>query len=130
MLLQSRIIAVDFDGTIVENKYPKIGKPLPFAFETLKMLQNDGHRLILWTVRTGELLEEAVKYCKKNGIEFYAVNEDFPGESSQLKNRKLNADLFIDDRNVGGMLEWGQIYQLISETAPAHAHKKKKWWSR
>ena len=130
MLLQSRIIAVDFDGTIVENKYPKIGKPLPFAFETLKMLQNDGHRLILWTVRTGELLEEAVKYCKKNGIEFYAVNEDFPGEISQLKNRKLNADLFIDDRNVGGMLEWGQIYQLISETAPAHAHKKKKWWSR
>lgn len=130
MLLQSRIIAVDFDGTIVENKYPKIGKPLPFAFETLKMLQNDGHRLILWTVRTGELLEAAVKYCKKNGIEFYAVNEDFPGEISQLKNRKLNADLFIDDRNVGGMLEWGQIYQLISETAPAHAHKKKKWWSR
>ena len=55
-------IAVDFDGTIVEHKYPSIGKEIPFATATLKMLQRDGHRLILWTVREGELLDEAVAF--------------------------------------------------------------------
>ena len=54
------IIAVDFDGTIVEHRYPEIGREKPFAFDTLKMLQKEGHRLILWTVREDKLLEEAV----------------------------------------------------------------------
>ncbi|MGB0897409.1 MAG: hydrolase, partial [Flavobacteriaceae bacterium] len=58
------IIAVDFDGTIVTDAYPKIGKPQLFAFETLKRLQDDGHRLILWTYRCGSKLEEAVAFCK------------------------------------------------------------------
>jgi hydroxymethylpyrimidine pyrophosphatase-like HAD family hydrolase len=126
MLVESKIIAVDFDGTIVANKYPKIGKPLPFAFETLKMLQAKGHRLILWTVRTGSLLREAVDFCEKHGVEFYAVNEDYPGEGDKIKNRKLNADLFIDDRNVGGMLQWGEIYQWITGEQQ-EAKPKKKW---
>jgi len=51
------IIAVDFDGTIVEDAYPKVGKPILFAFETLKKLQEDGHRLILWTYRSGNKLK-------------------------------------------------------------------------
>ena len=81
MNLQDKlIIAVDFDGTIVEDAYPKIGKPRIFAFETLQRLQNDGHRLILWTYRCGTRLEEAVQFCKNNGIEFYAVNQSFPEE--------------------------------------------------
>lgn len=126
-MLDSKIIAVDFDGTIVENKYPKIGKPLPFAFETLKMLQSKGHRLILWTVRTGSLLEEAVNFCRENGMEFYCVNEDFPGEGSKIKNRKLNADIFIDDRNIGGMKPWGEIYHLLSGEI-AYETPRKKWW--
>ena len=54
------LIAIDFDGTLVEHKYPEIGKEIPFAFETLKRLQADGHRLILWSVREGRLLDEAV----------------------------------------------------------------------
>ena len=74
------IIAVDFDGTIVEDAYPKIGKPRLFAFETLKRLQEDGHRLILWTYRSGLRLEEAVKFCNDYGIQFYAVNKSFPEE--------------------------------------------------
>ena len=56
------IIAVDFDGTIVEHKYPKIGKEIPFAIATLKHLQQDGHKLILWTVRENDLLDEAVEF--------------------------------------------------------------------
>ena len=67
-------IAIDFDGTIVEHKYPKIGDEIPFATDTLKMLIKDGHRLILWSVREGDLLQEAVDWCHARGVEFWAVN--------------------------------------------------------
>lgn len=111
------IIAVDFDGTIVEHKYPAIGKERPFAFETLRMLIRDGHDLILWTYRDGALLQEAVDYCKANGVEFYAINNSYPGEEfDSAISRKIHADLFIDDRNVGGLMGWGEIYHTINPT--------------
>ena len=117
-------IAVDFDGTIAEDLYPKIGKPMPFAFETMKMLQDKGHRLILWTVRTGKPLREAVEFCKNHGIEFYAVNNEFEEEQFSGRNsRKINADIFIDDRNIGGFVGWGIVYHLI-EGADAQPLKK------
>lgn len=120
------IIAVDFDGTIVEDAYPKIGKPMLFAFETLKMLQQKGHRLILWTYRCGNSLDEAVAFCEDNGIVFYAVNQSFPEEEyKNAVSRKIHADLFIDDRNVGGFLGWGEIYQMITNTQPPTIEKKK-----
>jgi hydroxymethylpyrimidine pyrophosphatase-like HAD family hydrolase len=107
-------IAVDFDGTIVENNYPSIGKPMLFAFETLKALENEGHKLILWTYRKGKELNEAVKFCRKNGIEFYAVNNDYPEEEfDPACSRKILADIFIDDRNIGGFLGWSEIWQLL-----------------
>lgn len=111
------IIAVDFDGTIVEHKYPEIGDELPFATSTLKMLANQQHSLILWTVRRGKLLEEAVEWCRKRGLEFYAVNKNFPEEVLSETNcyGKINADLFIDDRNLGGIPDWGVIYKMITE---------------
>lgn len=110
------VIAVDFDGTIVEDAYPKIGKPRMFAFETLKTLEQDGHRLILWTYRHGKSLEEAVEFCKSNGIEFYAINSSYPGEDfNNSKSRKILADIFIDDRNIGGILGWGEVYQLLND---------------
>ena len=125
--LNKKIIAVDFDGTIVEDKYPSIGKPMMFAFETLKMLQKDGYRLILWTYRTGESLNDAVKFCSENGVEFYAVNKNFPEEIyTEETPRKLNVDLFIDDRNVGGFIGWGKIYQLLSGGDPTDLKFKKK----
>lgn len=112
------IIAIDFDGTIVEHRYPRIGKEIPFAIATLKQLQADGHRLILWTVREDTLLEEALEYCRARGVEFYAANSNFPEErpqeaSSSHSCRKLKADLFIDDRNIGGLPDWGVIYEMI-----------------
>lgn len=112
------IIAVDFDGTIVEHRYPNIGKEIPFAIETLKQLQRDRHQLILWTVREGRLLDEAVAFCRERGLEFYAVNRDYPEEEAERNNhysRKLKADLFIDDRNLGGLPDWGTIYRMVSE---------------
>jgi hydroxymethylpyrimidine pyrophosphatase-like HAD family hydrolase len=108
------IIAVDFDGTIVENRYPKIGKEILFAIDTLKALNKMGHQIILWTFRTGTQLEEAVAFCEDRGVEFYAVNKSYPEEVyDETISRKINADLFIDDRNIGGMLSWGEIYQKI-----------------
>ena len=71
-------IAIDFDGTIVEHKYPQIGREIPFAIATLKQLQAERHLLILWSVREGELLDEAVDFCRKRGLEFYAVNSNMP----------------------------------------------------
>ena len=106
------VIAVDFDGTIVEHEYPKIGEEIPFATETLRMLINDHHKLILWSVREGKLLDEAVEWCRERGVEFYAINRDYPEETTQNNNhfsRKLKADLFIDDRNLGGLPDWGMI---------------------
>ena len=109
-------IAVDFDGTIVEHKYPEIGKELLFAFDTLRELQKQKHQLILWTYRTGKELDEAVEYCRQNGIEFYAVNKSYPEEEfdEYTASRKIEADIFIDDRNVGGLPGWGEIYQMIN----------------
>ncbi|MDE5947208.1 MAG: hypothetical protein K2G86_00215 [Prevotella sp.] len=143
-------IAVDFDGTIVTHCYPEIGEERPFAIETLKALIRDRHRLILWSVREGKLLDEAVEWCRERGVEFYAVNRDYPEETregNQNYSRKLKVDLFIDDRNVGGLPEWGVIYEMITKKrtwhnllaeaeagssgtaycAPAD-RPKKKWW--
>ena len=102
-------IAVDFDGTIVEHRYPKIGEEIPFATETLKILAQERHKLILWTVREGELLEEAIEWCRQRGVFFYSVNKDYPEEEKSHNgfSRKLKADLFIDDRNLGGLPDWG-----------------------
>lgn len=110
------LIAVDFDGTIVEHRYPHIGKELPFAIASLKRIQEEGHRLILWTAREGELLQEAIDFCEKRGLEFFAINSNYPGEEvdeAGIRARKLHADLFIDDRSLGGLPDWGAIYQVV-----------------
>jgi len=97
-----------------------------FAFETLKKLQDEGHRLILWTYRYGDKLEEAIKFCEDKGIQFYAVNKSFPEELySKDMSRKIYADLFIDDRNVGGFSGWGEIYQKISKSGAVLKPNKK-----
>lgn len=137
-------IAVDFDGTIVQHEYPQIGKEIPFAIQTLKMLSARGHHIILWTVREGKLLDEAIQWCKDKGLEFYAVNKDYPEETFDNNtsfSRKVKADLWIDDRNVGGLPDWGTIYRIITEHKTyeeiimedmnACGYKpaaKRKWW--
>lgn len=140
------IIAVDFDGTIVEDDYPNIGAERPFATETLRMLIRDRHRLILWSVREGKYLEDAVNWCRERGVEFYAVNKDYPEEDKEKNNhfsRKIKADYFIDDRNIGGLPDWGQIYHIIAEgksykqilresirpdLESSNPPRRKRWW--
>lgn len=121
------IIAVEFDGTIVQNAYPEIGEEVPFAIESLHKLQEEGIRIILWTSRHGELLEEAVRYCRKRGLEFYAVNKNFPEEDPDSNtSRKIVADLYLDTRNLGGLPSWGHIYQTL---VAKRETKPKGFWS-
>ena len=148
----SKTIAVDFDGTIVEHAYPEIGKEMLFAFDTLRALQKKGvlelvpgasrgiqlkdslreqlglpligrvaagspilaEEHILWTFRTGDFLEEAIRFCRENGIEFYAVNKNYPEEEMNREiSRKIRADIFIDDRNLGGFPGWSKVWQTL-----------------
>ena len=138
------IIAVDFDGTIVEHRYPEIGRKIPFATETLRQLIQDRHQLILWSCREGQLLQDAVDWCHERGVDFYAINNDYPEETPESNNhfsRKLKVDMFIDDRNVGGLPDWGTIYRIIKEhkrysdimrerlmLIDEEPPKKKHWW--
>jgi len=108
-------IAVDFDGTIVEHAYPEIGKEKLFAFQTLRELEKMGANLILWTFRSGKELNDAVEFCRKNGIEFYAVNRNYPEEVyDETVSRKIDADIYIDDKNIGGFPGWSEVYQMIN----------------
>lgn len=132
-------VAVDFDGTIVENNFPSIGKPMLFAFETLKALQQRGILLILWTVRKGKELDEAVEFCRQNGVEFWAVNANYPEEQYDPEvSRKIEADIFIDDRNIGGFVGWSNVWQTFfpedknieMEKRVLSSLKKKPFWRR
>lgn len=109
------IIAVDFDGTIVEHCFPEIGEPVPFAFDVMKELQAAGCRLILFTMRSDHLadavsdeghpadreyLTEAVEFCRTNGIEFWGVNIN-PEQHSWTNSPKPYAQMYIDDAAFG-----------------------------
>ena len=111
----NKIIAVDFDGTLVEDKYAEIGKPLrgftdDALFNELITLRERGVKVILWTSRLGKELENAVNFCKSMGLEFDAINDDVEEvkekfesykeweKTKQPINRKIFANIYIDDR--------------------------------
>lgn len=126
-------IAVDFDGTIVEHQYPSIGKERPFAVATLRQLQKElpDMRLILWTVREGDLLRQAVDWCAARGLEFFAVNSNYPEElpaPSGCSCRKVTADIYIDDRSLGTLPPWPEIYRIL--TGKEQQSGKNSRWSR
>ncbi len=111
------IIAIDFDGTICQNKYPEIGEPLPLAIESIRELHQT-HYLILWTCRQGEQLDDAVKWCKEHGILFDSVNGHEPNNLKAfdgVAGNKVYADIYIDDRNLGGFPGWQRAMELIKE---------------
>lgn len=116
------IFCIDFDGTVVENDFPRIGTPLPGAFETLRELKAAGHHLVLWTCREDEgfninkrFLTDAIEFCKEHGIEFDGINEtpkekEFRPEDSP--KRKAFAHVYIDDRNFGGFPGWESVRKV------------------
>lgn len=121
--MKEKWIAVDFDGTIVKSDYPLIGEPLPLAFRTLQRLQGRGFRLILYTMRTGELLENAIAFCRQKGVVFDGVNENPSQKDWQDPvSCKVWADLYIDDHmmcaplDMDGNLDWiGLERKIVNE---------------
>lgn len=109
------IIVVDFDGTIVEHKYPGIGKEIPFAIDVLKQLRQEKHRLILWSVRESQLLDEAVDFCRGRGLVFDTVNRNLAEGTHRHYPRKLEGDIFVDNSNLGGLPDWKMVYRLIHD---------------
>ena len=91
------IVAVDFDGTLsLDSQYPNIGRFNTHLYEALMKLKGIGWSIVLWTCREGKELKEAVEWCKMNGLEFDAINEN--PSHVQFKSRKVVADLYVDDR--------------------------------
>lgn len=95
------IIAVDFDGTLCTNKYPDIGEANEQVVTYVRAMKEFGYRIILWTCRSGDLLQEAVKWCKEQGIMLDAVNENLPDiiEYFGADTRKIYAHEYIDDKS-------------------------------
>ena len=96
----SLIIAVDFDGTCVEHDYPSVGMDVEGAVDVLRSLIAKGHRLVLFTMRSGDKLEDAVRWFKERKIALWAVNEN-PEQREWTSSPKVFADLYIDDSAVG-----------------------------
>lgn len=95
-----KIIGVDFDGTLCASKWPKLGQPNSILIDNLKKIREEGNKLILWTCREGELLDDAVNWCKSFGLEFDAINDNLPEVISMYGNnsRKISCDIYLDDR--------------------------------
>lgn len=94
------MVAIDFDGTIVAHRYPEIGEPVAYALETMRAMQAKGYKLILYTMRSGEYLQEAVDYLAAEGIELWAVNEN-PTQRFWTDSPKVYAHIYIDDAAFG-----------------------------
>ena len=98
-------IAIDFDGTIVDHRFPRIGNENPGAIRWMKEFQKAGAKLILFTMRSdrpgdGNYLSDAVEYCRNNGVEFFGVNRD-PEQDEWTTSPKAYAQLYIDDAAFG-----------------------------
>lgn len=104
MAKEKKFIAVDFDGTCVDHRYPDIGPELEHCTLVLKELVNRGHKLILFTMRSGEQLEQAVAWFKERDIELYAANKN-PTQKFWTKSPKVYANTYIDDAALGAPLE-------------------------
>lgn len=116
------IIAVDFDGTIIENmNFPGLGPELPYAFEVLRWLKSQGHQLILWTCRANKSLDIAVEFCKVHGVEFDAINDNV--KPMPHLSKKIFCDLLIDDTSWPNRLTDKLIgWREIAGTLGYHIH--------
>lgn len=118
-----RILAVDFDGTVVTHMYPQIGKEADDCVRVLKRVQEAGHKIVLWTCRETDpeaktdYLRAAVEWMYESGLKLHNVNDT--RESDDFRNpqglrRKVLADCYIDDRNIGipkkfGCVDWSWV---------------------
>lgn len=94
------IIAIDFDGTLVTHEYPKIGLEVDDSVRVVKALRARGHQIILYTMRDGDRLDEAVEYCKSVGIELWQINQNIE-QYTWTNSPKVYAHVYIDDAALG-----------------------------
>ncbi|MBK8772427.1 MAG: hypothetical protein IPM06_18670 [Rhizobiales bacterium] len=104
MSLKYEIIAVDFDGTVVDHRYPDVGPELPLAVDKLREAAKAGVKLILWTMRSGKELQDAVNWYKERGIDLFGVNKN-PEQFLWTQSPKAFAHLYVDDAAFGAPLK-------------------------
>lgn len=111
------IIAVDFDGTLHTGKWPSLGAPTPYMVETMQRLKADGHYIILWTCREGQQLTEAINWLLDHKIPFDRINDNNPDNVQKYgsNSRKIYAHLYIEDKQVGGLPMWRDIYDYATQ---------------
>ena len=127
VMSRNRIVAVDFDGTCVMHEYPKIGADVPHAVEVLRKLNRSEVKLILWTIRSGEYLEEAVNWFAERDVKLWAVNKN-PQQKHWSQSPKAYAPVYVDDAALGCPLkfiddesgarpfaDWFEIERLLEE---------------
>ncbi len=109
-------IAIDFDGTIVEEAFPGIGKMKPEADKYINLLYREGHNILIFTCRTGSYEGDAENFLRRKGIEYHYINNNMPSSIQYFKkdSRKLSADIYIDDKGILGLPStWEEIYNII-----------------
>lgn len=120
------ILAIDFDGTIVEDQFPGIGKMIPGAAEAINQLYADGYEIIIWSCRNGINKARAIEWLVKNGIKYHKFNESSYHnlKAHDFKDtRKVYADLYIDDRMLFKLPTWDEIYWIVRDLVPTYADK-------
>lgn len=111
------IVAVDFDGTLHDGKWPGIGEPLEGAIATMKEMQEMGVYIVIWTCRSGDDQTRMINWLLEHQIPFDRINDNNPSHTLYFGNnsRKIHADLYIDDRQVGGLPTWCDIYDYVRD---------------
>jgi len=120
------IIAIDFDGTIVEDQFPCIGEMVEGAKEAINRLKEEGYYIIIWTCRSHIRLLEAIEWLAKQGIHYDKINESCPTNVerySGIDTRKVYADIYIDDKMLGKLPTWDEIYWIVRDLLPSYADK-------
>ena len=122
--MKSLFIGIDFDGTIVEHKYPLMGEEIEGALEVIHELIDAGHKIILYTMRSGDRLDEAVEYLNDEGIELYGINEN-KTQKHWTTSPKVFSNIYIDDAALGCPLvtdetgrpyvNWEEVRELLVE---------------
>ena len=109
------ILAIDCDGTIVEDKFPLVGQFRPNAKEVINKLYDEGYYIIIWTCRTGKFISDIKSFFQLNGLKYHKVNENYE-DLDFNPYPKIFATIYIDDRQLGGIPnDWNIIYDMIKK---------------
>lgn len=124
-MISKMIIAIDFDGTIVEDRFPEIGPVKLGAAEAIREIYKMGHYIIVWTCRNGEAADAAREFLDQNEIPYHSINESNPEnvEKYGSDTRKVFATMYIDDRAIGGIPEWDEILDQVIAMSDMYVDK-------